>query len=62
MKNTIKSSETAIKKLLQQRKFKKLTSLKYKPKSAVRAVVSNNERSRATQEQPRPTKPIMRKH
>ena len=54
---TIASNETATKKVLQQRKFKKFTSLKYKPKSAVKLVVNNNEGSRTTEEQPRPTKP-----
>ena len=58
IKNTITSNEIATnKKLLQQCKFKKFTSLKYKPKSAVRTVVSNNERGRTTQKQTRPTKP-----
>ena len=42
IRNTITSNETATKKFLQQRKFKKFTSLKYKPKSAVRTVVNNN--------------------
>ena len=42
IRNTITSNETATKKSLQQRKFKKFTSLKYKPKSAVRTVVNNN--------------------
>ena len=55
IKNTITYNETATKKLLQQRKFKKFTSLKYKPKSAVRTDVNNNERGTTTQE-PRPTK------
>ena len=54
--NTITSNETATKKLLQQRKFKKFTSLKYKPKPAVKTVVNNNEGSRTTEEQPRLTK------
>ena len=31
--------------------------MKYKPKSAVKTVVDNNEGSRTTEEQPRPTKP-----
>ena len=57
IKNTITSNETATKKLLQQQKFKKFSSLKYKPESAVRTVVNNNEGGRTTQEQPRPTKP-----
>ena len=48
IKNTITSSETATKKLLQQRKFKKFSSLKYKPESAVRTVVNNNEGGRTT--------------
>ena len=51
------SNEIATKKLLQQRKFKKFTSLKYKPKSAVKTVIDNNEGSRTTEEQPRPRKP-----
>ena len=42
IRNTITSNETATKKFLQQRKFKKFTSLKYKQKSAVRTVVNNN--------------------
>ena len=32
-------------------------SLKYKPKSAVKTVVNNNEGSATTEEQPGPTKP-----
>ena len=40
---------------MQQRKFKKFTSLKYKPKSAARTVVNKN--NSLPQEQPRPTKP-----
>ena len=55
IKNTITSNETATKKFLQQRKFKKFTSLKYKRKSAVRTVVNNNGGGRTTQEQ-QPTK------
>ena len=51
MKNTVLSNETATKKLLQQSKFKKFTSLKCKPKSAVKTAVNKNERSRATEEQ-----------
>ena len=39
IKSTIISSETTTKKLLQQRKFKKFTSLKYKPKSAVKTTM-----------------------
>ena len=31
--------------------------MKYKPKSAIKTVVNNNEGSRTTEEQPRPTKP-----
>ena len=42
---------------IQQRKFKKFTSLKYKPKSSVKTVVNNNEGIRTTEDQPRPTKP-----
>ena len=57
IKNTIISNETATKKLLRKRKFKKFLSWKYKPKSAVKTVVNNNEGSRKTEEQPRPTKP-----
>ena len=57
IKNTIASSETATKKLLQQGKFKSFTSLKYKTKPAVKTVANNNEGSTTTEEQPRPTKP-----
>ena len=57
IKNTIISNETTTKKLLQQRKFKEFTSLKYKPKSVAKTVVNNSERSKTTEEQPRPTKP-----
>ena len=57
IKNTITSNETATKKLLQQRKFKKFTSLRYKPKSGVKTDVNNDGGSRTTEEQPRPTKP-----
>ena len=54
--NNITSSETTAEKFLQQLKFKKFTSLKHKPKSAVKTVVDNNERSGTTEEQPRPAK------
>ena len=57
IKNTITSNETATKKLLQQPNFKKFTSLKCKPKSAVKTVVNNNEGSRKSREQPSPTNP-----
>ena len=57
IKNTITSSKTTTKRFLQQLKFKKFTSLKHKPKSAVKTVVDNNERSGTTEEQPRPAKP-----
>ena len=52
IKNTITSSETATKKLLQQCKFEKFTSMKCKPKSAVKV-----EGIRTTEEQLRSTKP-----
>ena len=55
IKNTVTSSKTTTKKFLQQLKFKKFTSLKHKPKSAVKTVVNNNERSGTTEEQPRLT-------
>ena len=57
IKNTIIANETETKKLLQQHKSKKFTSLKYKPKSAVKAVINSNEGIRTKEEQPRPTKP-----
>ena len=44
IKNTIRSNETATKKLLQQRHFQKFTSLKYKPTSAAKTAVNNNEK------------------
>ena len=49
-KNTITPNETAIKKLLQQCKFKMFTCLKYKTKSAVKTVVDNNEGSKTIEE------------
>ena len=43
IQKTIASSETATKKILHQRKFKKYNNLKYKPKPAVKATNITDE-------------------